>query len=94
VCIQFVQQEHFDDVDSSVMDELINKGNMLLDGLEKAERSSGSCVPEIKSMIATTERRMTRTVPVLRANREFWHASMHVPSASSLAKNLFQVDDL
>ena len=93
MCIQPVQQEETDDVDSTVIDRLINKGSVLLDGLVKAERSSGSCIPGNKSMIATTERRMTRTLPVLRANREFWYASMHAPSTSWLAKNLFQVDD-
>jgi hypothetical protein len=45
VCIQFVQQKHFDDVDSTVIDKLINESDVLLDGLEKPRGHQAHQVP-------------------------------------------------
>jgi hypothetical protein len=63
-----------DDVDSGVIDKLIRKSSVLIDGLENLK---GHRVPEIKRRIATTDGHMTWTGPVVRANREFLHAPMH-----------------
>jgi hypothetical protein len=52
-----------DDVDSTVKDKLINKSSMLIDGHWRPRGHQVHQVPEIRSMIATTERHMTRTLP-------------------------------
>lgn len=77
-----------DDVDSGVIDKLIRKSSVLIDGLENLK---GHRVPEIMRRIATTDGHMTRTGPVMRANREFLHAPMHAQRASWLARTCFKL---